>query len=237
MPERVRAARRAGPGAAARRVSAGVPVRAAPERRQEELGRPLALHHGAPVLRQHDDRPVAPCEAHPPRGDAAAQERDEPRFRILAEIPPRLDAGEARALEARIVVAADELDGELQAEPVVHTRGPRERLAHHQRRRLGIDVGALLAERQAHVAAAAAGERLRLVAEIAQDGVVAAAPALDPANQLEKEPPLVLDHGGIRRCASLPRSSSARRSGRSRALTMSSPIAGSPSRPARPTSW
>src|SRR4029450_10230649 len=96
--------------------------------------------------------------------------------------------------------AADELDGELQTEPVVHPRGSRECLAHHQRRRLGIDVRALLAERQAHVAAAAAGERLRLVAEIAKDGVVAAAPALDPPNQLEKEPPLVPDHGRVPGC-------------------------------------
>ena len=48
-----------------------------------------------------------------------------------------------------------------------------------------------------------------------------------------KSPHLCSTTAGSGDAPSLPRSSSARRSGRSRALTMSSPIAGSPSRPPR----
>jgi hypothetical protein len=50
----------------------------------------------------------------------------------------------------------------------------------------------------AHVAAAAAAGGLGLVAEVAQDRVVAATAALGPAHQLEEQPPLVLDDVGRR---------------------------------------
>ena len=57
----------------------------------------------------------------------------------------------------------------------------------------------LAADLAADVAAAAAGERLGLVAEVAQDRVVPAAAALGPAHEVEEEAPLVLDHLGPRR--------------------------------------
>ena len=76
----------------------------------------------------------------------------------------------------------------------------RERLAHDQRRLAR--RRALGARRApAHVAAPAAGERLLLVAEVAQDRVVAAAAALGPAHQLEEQAPLVLDDRGVGRGA------------------------------------
>src|SRR5260370_1046551 len=59
-------------------------------------------------------------------------------------------------------------------------------------------------EGAADVATAASVEGLRLVAEVAQDGIVSAAPALGPPHQLEEESPLVLDDGGVGRGAVAP---------------------------------
>src|SRR4030095_12593170 len=59
----------------------------------------------------------------------------------------------------------------------------------------------VLRQALAHVAVTAAGERLRLVAEVAEQRVVATAAALSPAQQLEKEAPLVLEQLRRRRCA------------------------------------
>ena len=95
----------------------------------------------------------------------------------------------------------DQRHDRLQAEAPVHARHPGEGLAHDEGDRVrvmglaGIDQGA------ADVATAASVKGLRLVAEVAQDGVVTTGAALGPADQLEEEAPLVLDHRGIRRRA------------------------------------
>ncbi len=95
--------------------------------------------------------------------------------------------------------AAQQLHGRGQPEATVDARDRRERLAHDERRLLRVrrlDAGG---EPLAHVAAAAAGERLLLVAEVAQDRVVAAAAALGVAQQLEEQVPLVAHRLGIGR--------------------------------------
>ena len=55
-------------------------------------------------------------------------------------------------------------------------------------------AGLGMGETTADVAAAAAREGFLLVAEVAQDCVVATGAALAPAHQFQKEIPLVLDH-------------------------------------------
>ena len=99
---------------------------------------------------------------------------------------------EARARQALVALAAQQLGRERQPEAAVHARDRAQRFAHDQRVLLRIAVGREL-DLLAHVAAPAAGERFLLVAEVAQDRVVAAAAAFDPAHQLEEQLPLVLD--------------------------------------------
>jgi hypothetical protein len=112
---------------------------------------------------------------------------------VLAQCAKRRRAIQAVAGHPRIVFAAQELDRELQPELPVHARHRAQGLAHHERDVLRVRV--LSVQRLAHVAAPASVQGLRLVPEIAQDRVVAAASALDPAHQLEKETPLVGEHG------------------------------------------
>src|SRR4029453_12049433 len=112
----------------------------------------------------------------------------------IAEGP---DLREPGALESFVRVAVHELDGKLEPEAPMDARHARQRLADGQRHSLGVSRLRLLSQGEAYVAASASGERLRLVAEISQNGVVAAAAALGPANQLEEHAPLVLEHGAV----------------------------------------
>src|SRR6185503_12074396 len=123
---------------------------------------------------------------------------DQPWRRVLLEFAEGLHGGESGPIEALVGLAADQLDGELEPEAPVHTRDARERFADDQGHALGIARLRSVAEGEAHVAAAAAGERLRFVAEVTKNRVVAAAAAFGPANQLEEHAPLVLDHRGVR---------------------------------------
>src|SRR5262245_5211684 len=113
---------------------------------------------------------------------------------MLAQVAERLHARQPGALEPLVRLAADQLDRQLQTEAPADAGYPGERLADDQADSLGIASVRGPAECQAHVAAAAARQCLGLVAEIAQDRVVAAAAALGPADQLEEHAPLVLDH-------------------------------------------
>src|SRR5262249_30315196 len=123
---------------------------------------------------------------------------NEPRRRVLFEVAERLHRGETGALEALVVLAAHQLDRQLEPETAVDARHARERFADDQRDLFGVASVRVFAQGEAHVAATAAGQRLRFVAEVAKNGVVATAAPFGPANQLEKHAPLVLDHREIR---------------------------------------
>ena len=85
------------------------------------------------------------------------------------------------------------LHGCQQPEASVHPRHAGQRLSDDERR-LGRTVRRP-GQPPADVAAPAAVQRFRLVSEVAQDRIVPATAAFDPADQLEEETPLVLDHG------------------------------------------
>ncbi len=101
---------------------------------------------------------------------------------------------EARALQPRVGKAREELRRRGEPVPPIDAGDGGERLAHQDARLLVAHL--LAADLAADVAAAAAGERLRLVAEVAEDRVVAAAAALRPPHEVEEEAPLVLDDLG-----------------------------------------
>ena len=229
--------RRGGRARAARpRVGAASPPSGGSSRR---AGR-SRLHHRAARLGEQHHRPVAAGEVHPARGHAAAQQPQQPVLRVLAQ-----DAEGGRAVEARPARAAGPprraaaCTAACQAEAVVDARhartAPCARPAWSPPRPRG--ASARVREGEADVAAPAACERLRLVAEVAEDRVVAAAAALRPAHQLEEQAPLVRDHPASGRRASLPRSS--RRAAQRHVARGDEQQAerGRPSRPARPTSW
>src|SRR6185503_16772641 len=87
-----------------------------------------------------------------------------------------------------------QLDRDLEPEPLIHERDRRERGA---RDRLGVEtaVRALVALRElpAHVAPPAPVQRLGLVAEVAEDRVMAAGAAVRPAEEVLEHGPPVLD--------------------------------------------
>src|SRR5206468_12128081 len=138
-------------------------------------------------------------EAEPAGGDAAAEQREHPLRRVLAEIAEGRDAREPGALEPGIRVSLNELDSRPEAEAAVDPRRAGKRLAHDQGRRLRIHALPVATDGATHIEAAAPVERLGLVAEVAQDRVVTAAPALDPPYQLQEQAPLVLQHRRRRR--------------------------------------
>ncbi len=109
--------------------------------------------------------------------------------------------GEASPLQALVRLTPNELHHGLQPEAIVDAGDARQGLPDDQRGALGVVLFGHRFERPAHVAAPAARERLRLVAEVAENRVVTTASALDPANQLEEHAPLVLDHRGVGRRA------------------------------------
>ena len=111
---------------------------------------------------------------------------------MLAQGAERRRAIEARAFQPRIGLAAQEVHRGLQPEAAVHARDRAQGLAHDEGHRLA--RGGLL-EGRAHVALSASVQRLRLVAEVAQDRVVPAAAAFRPAHQLQEEAPLVGEDG------------------------------------------
>ena len=116
---------------------------------------------------------------------------------MAAQRPERLRPVEAGALQPRVREAGEELRRRGEPVPAVHAGDGGERLAHHHARLLVAPL--LAADLAAHVAASAAGKRLRLVPEVAEDRVVAAAAALRPPHEVEEEAPLVLDDLGPRR--------------------------------------
>ncbi len=179
------------------------PGRRVSRRRQQDAGRPGALHDGPALLGQEDHRPVAAAEADPPGRHAPAQEPEQPLLGMLAQVPERGHLREAGALEPGIGLAADEPHDHPEAEAVVEARHPRERLPDDERDRVRVLGRVAAGERAAHVTPAAAGQRLRLVAEVAEDGVVPAAPRVGPAHQLQEEAPLVLEHRRVGRGAVL----------------------------------
>src|SRR5262249_35244640 len=144
---------------------------------------------------------LAAGEADPARGNAAPEQGEEPLRRVFAQVAERRHAGESPALEARIGIAMDQVDGGLEPEASVDPRDAGERLAHDEGHGLRIGPGRVRLASPAHVAPAASGKRLGLVAEVAKNRIVTAASPLDPANHLEEESPLVLEHRGGRRTA------------------------------------
>ena len=147
-----------------------------------------------PALRgDHRDRPVAAVKVHPAGGDAALQQPHQPLFRVVAE---RAEGGrpvEPGAPQPLVRRSLEQLHGRRQAEAAVDARDAAQPLAYHDRRLLRI-VFLVVRQAQADVATPAAGQRLRFVAEVAQDRVVAAGAALGPAHQLQEQVPLVLHH-------------------------------------------
>jgi hypothetical protein len=117
---------------------------------------------------------------------------------VLAKIAERRRGGEAGALETLVPIAVHEGHRGLEPEARVDARHSGERLARDEAHDLRILRGRVRSQGEAHIAAPAAVERFRLVAEIAEDGIVTARATFRPANQLEEESPLVLDHRGIR---------------------------------------
>ena len=115
---------------------------------------------------------------------------------MLPQVAERRRGGEPGALEPGVGLAPEELDRQLDPETPAHPGHAAQRLADDQGRLGGIGL-LRPAERQALVAAPAAVERLRLVAEVAQDGIVPAAPALHPPQELEEQGPLVLERGPV----------------------------------------
>ena len=99
---------------------------------------------------------------------------------------------QAGPLQPEIVGAAQQAGGGADAEAAVDAGHAAQGLA-HDGAHLGRVRAAAVIQFQADVAAAAAGQGLLLVAEVAQDGVVAAGAALGPAHQLEEQVPAVGD--------------------------------------------
>ena len=148
----------------------------------------------APGLGQQRDRTVAGREVDPARGDAAAQQLHEPGLGALAQRAERRRAIEPDARQARVVRRR----AAAAPPPAARTAGgcARRPRAPCARPASSLRVSCALAGSAcADVAVAAAVERLRLVAEVAQDRVVPAAAALRPAHELEEEAPLVRDDG------------------------------------------
>src|SRR5262245_27346519 len=92
---------------------------------QQEASRALPLHDRPALLGEDDHRAIASREAHPARADAAPQQGQEPRLRMLLEVAEGLKAREPGALEARVRVAMDELDRRLETEAPVDAGHPR----------------------------------------------------------------------------------------------------------------
>src|SRR5947208_1527170 len=86
-------------------------------------------------------------------------------------------AWKAAADQPRVLLATQQAHRRLEAEAVVHARHRAQRLAHDQRDLLRHRA---VLQRLAHVALPAAVEGLRLVAEVAQDRVVATGAAFRP---------------------------------------------------------
>ena len=106
------------------------------------------------------------------------------------------DAVQAGSYEPLVGASPQQLDRGTHPEAAVHASHAGERLACDQSGALGVLIGGLFAKPRADVADAAACERLVFVSEVAQHGVVTAAPAVGPAHQLEEQVPLVLDDFG-----------------------------------------
>ena len=110
---------------------------------------------------------------------------------------PARDATEAKieavAQQARILDSAQELGRHLDTVATVQTGDGAEGFADDGRGFLLVGFPAI-GEIAADIAAPATGEGFLLVAEVAQDGVVAAGAVLAPAHQFQEEIPLVLDH-------------------------------------------
>ena len=120
---------------------------------------------------------------------------------MLPEIAEGRRGGEAGALEALVRIAVHEGHRRLEPEARVDASHAGESLARDEAHRFRILHRRVGSESEAHIAARTTVKRLRLVAEVAQDGVVTAGAALRPADQLEEEAPLVLDHHRVCRGA------------------------------------
>ena len=190
------------------------------------------LHHGAPILGEDGHRRSVPLKMTQP----AVTQRRSRRSNHPSGCPGgcrRSAPREPRPLKTRVVVAVDHFTAVCNPKRP-WTRATPESALRTQSRRLRVNGRARSGQCPAHVAAAAAVEGLGLIAEVAENGIVAAASPLDPPDQLEEETPLVLEHrrsrGGRPRFARARRGGAAGRAG-SRAGGRS---ASSPSRPARP---
>ena len=218
-------------------------VRAARRRstlaRQHEARRPLALHHGAAGAGEDDQRALAAREVDPARRDAAPQQLREPRLR--RGLAARRRSG-VRSRPARVSRASGEsgqqLDRGVEAEtPIDRARRPRAPCARSgvvsasspavvapesaDRRRSGRSRRASRPRRRSSAGSRRGGScRPRPSASARGTGPTC---ARRPRAQAAASPS--------------PDSSSRRRSGRSPGECSSSPNAGAPSRPARPTSW
>ena len=185
----------AGPGSTARLpgpAARGSRGRDLSRRRQQHARRAPGVDDRAPFLGHHHHWPVSALEIDPAGGDAAAQQLQQPVLRILSQGAEGRGAVEARRLQAIVGLPLEQPGGRLDAEAAVYPRHAAQCLAHY-----GAHLFRVLlrfGQHQADVAAATAGQGLLLISEVAQDGVVAAAPTLCPSHQLEEEIPLVANH-------------------------------------------
>ena len=140
-----------------------------------------------------------PGEVDAARGHAAAQQAQEPLLGVLRERPEGRRAIEARARRARGSASPRSSFTAAPRPKRPWMRATAESALRTTSVTASASAASSVGEREADVAAPAAGERLRLVAEVAQDRVVAAAPALGEAHQLEEEAPLVAQRARGRR--------------------------------------
>ncbi len=102
------------------------------------------------------------------------------------------------SIQTRVSQTGEQFHRCLQSEPIVSACDGTQRLANHRRSFVGVLILRLV-ERGTGVASTTPLQRLGLVAEVAQNGVVPTRTPLSPAHEFQKERPAMLDARGVGR--------------------------------------